>query len=230
MKNLYRECGMCGRLMLIMLQLLIISSCSKSTDHYKEQVNVAPILKVKGPFDTEFYETKSLDSVKLSQIEYPLLFKIEDEEKLNFVDVESTVDCLVDTSVISFLPQQEGVVTITLKTFDSFLSEDTLGFKLCCFKNLQPIAGLRIYNPADYKTPLQKTFDASESFDRDEKYGGEIILYRFLIEGFPFPIETEKSKIDHVFAKNGSYEIGVSVMDNDSTWSEIVFENIMIIR
>jgi len=219
-----------NELVVFMFLFLTISSCSRSTDYYVDEVNNPPVLKVKGPFDSDFIERKSLDSVKISQEEYTLFFLIEDEEPLNLVDVESSVKSNTDINKISFYPDKEAVAEINLKINDSFLSEDTLRFRLCCFENIPPVAKLRIYNPSDYKTPLQKTLDASASFDRDEKYGGEIKRYRFSIEGFPFQIETAQSTIEHVFASYGSYQIGVEVMDNDSAWSETVFENIIIVR
>jgi len=68
--------------------------------------------------------------------------------------------------------------------------------------------------------PLEYIIDASESFDRDQKFGGGITGYEYTFLGKTILIED--SSIPVVFPAADNYDISVRVMDNDSQFGEVV--------
>jgi len=211
-------------IIIIYTLVVLLVSCDTTKDYYSDKNN-KPILLVKGEFDDDF-SIKSSDSMKINQEYYQLFYKIEDEEKCKLkVEYDNIFSVDIEDDRIKIYAKSLGVGDIKLYVNDSFGSKDEMKIRLTCFDNLPPVAFLEIEDIPGYY--LEKKLDASKSYDQDSKYGGEIILYRFLLNG----IEIEKtyhSYIHFTFLEAGNYEVGVQVQDNDNEWSKIYYKTLTI--
>ena len=202
---------------------IIFSSCD-TTDDVFESSNTSPVLSLKSPYNTSFGDLGN-DSIKISQEYYNLDFKIEDEELLTLdVEIDSIFKFEVKDNQIIFGAEKEGTSNITITVTDSWKNSDQVQFKLTCFTNLPAKAALEIKALSKIR---EKLLDASKSIDLDERYGGEIILYRFFVNGKEIE-KTYHKAVSYTFPEVGEYRVGVQVMDNNEEWSSIVYQTINI--
>lgn len=108
---------------------------------------------------------------------------------------------------------------------DRFNEEANVEIKLVVFENLSPVS---IYNSSviGELSKYHYVIDASESFDRDEEYGGRIIVYEYTVEGRLFRIGNDIKY--HIFPSAGAYPIRVRVQDNNGVWSSYNDQTITI--
>jgi len=108
---------------------------------------------------------------------------------------------------------------------DSFDETANVEIELIVFENLSPVA---VYNSSVVGEfdKYHWRIDASESFDRDSKYGGAIIQYEYTVEGVLR--RTGDNVKEHIFPAPGTYPVRVRVMDNNGVWSAYVDDNVVI--
>ena len=211
MKNIF--------LIIVLVLLIIISSCDTSSDYY-DDLNNKPQISVKGPFDTDFGR-KHIDSLKITSGDYVLFYNISDEETLNLtLTYDPVFTVQYDHEKIIVSADEICAGNLYLSTKDTFGAVDEMTIQIVFYGNLPPVAILDIYDVPGF--PFEKRIDASRSYDQDAKYGGEIVLYRFLING------KEIQKMYHpymyyTFPRSGQYDVRLEVMDNEGAWSRAVF-------
>lgn len=211
---------------LVFIIAIIASSCDTTTDCFSGDNN-APTLLLKGPFDSE-YSIKQTDSMKITQGYYLLDYKISDEEKLSLSIQSDTLfdfEISEDITQVAFASKEIGIGDIQFKVKDSWGRKAQISLALTCFKNIRPVARLNV--SAIEGQVREVLIDASASYDADKKYGGKIVLYRFLVNGKEIE-KTYHSSINYTYPETGQYEIGVEVMDNDQEWSSIAYKNITL--
>jgi hypothetical protein len=100
---------------------------------------------------------------------------------------------------------------------DSFKKEGKATATFTVFDNILPEA-LFTVTLTGIHDPLEYNIDASASFDRDKKYGGEINQYEFFINNL-YTVITPFNNINYIFPASGLYTISVRVRDNNGAWS-----------
>ena len=224
----------------------LIMGCDDTEDYFTKQNN--------DPFISFTYSPQEdrviLDSVKLSKNGqgYRTTMTVNDtEDRLFDVFYESrsgdgymvssgrlTPSTLYPTSElrkgtytydIEYRPDDLGFHELEFIAQDVFLETDTITLQLRVFDNLKPVARLNI-RPTRVVDRYEYTIDASESFDQDELYGGNIVLYRFNINSKI--IELEEPSFRYVFSGENIFELGLRVLDNDGVWSDTYEEIIAI--
>lgn len=110
----------------------------------------------------------------------------------------------------------------SVKVEDTWGKNHNVNFALTYFSNQAPVADLRtnVINVNEYE------LDGSNSFDKDQKWGGFIRTYEFVINN-SFVITTNQAKVKHVFSF-GVHNIKLRVKDNDDVWSQTVSVNISV--
>ena len=211
------------RVLYLFLSLALLASCDTGEDSFYDS-NETPTISIKGPSHASFGRYKS-DSIKFENVYYSLDYLIQDEEKLHIdVHIDSVFRYEIEEDKIVIGAEKVGSSNIYITVTDAWKREDKLVFNLTCFKNLPPVASLKI-NPL--QNVREYTFKAGGSYDRDAKYGGRIVLYRFFVNSK----EIEKSfhsYMNYTFPKNGEYKIGVQVKDNNDEWSALVQKTVTI--
>lgn len=214
---------MIKNLILIAFIAVVMISCDTTEDIF-ENSNMIPVLTLKGGSHSDYGRHK-YDSVKLENIFYDLDYRIIDEENIHLIiDIDSIFRYEVKDNRITIGTEKIGSSNIYLSVKDSWGKEDTITFNLTCFENKAPIAHLEIVK---LNKEREYTLNASLSYDQDAKHGGEVILYRFYVNGK----EIEKRFVDSIsytFPKEGEYKVGVQVKDNNEVWSPIVTQTINI--
>jgi len=205
-----------------LILILIISACDTSSDYYQQE-NLDPQILVKGPYDNDFGR-KTLDSTKFDRGDYVLFYKILDEEELTLTithDPAFTVQLDKEKIIVSATERCRG--ELKLNTEDTFGASDEMKILLTFFGNLPPVAILEIEDvPGFY---YEKKIDASKSYDPDEKYGGKIVLYRFLINGKEIQKEYHPFMY-YTFPRTGNYDVRIQVMDDEEEWSTQVYKRL----
>ena len=203
--------------------LVLLNACNTSDDYFKK-LNHKPEITVKGEWDSDFFRKES-DSVKVRN-SYNLYYKIYDEEgeKLTaYIFCDPFLTYTKDNEKIIITATREGKGKFKIYTTDSFGATDELIIQFTCFNNLPPVAILEIEDIPGFPKN-EKRLNASQSYDQDNKYGGEIALYRFYIKNIAQNSEKEFEKayhayMDYTFPTSGEYEIGLRIKDNDGQWS-----------
>jgi len=218
------------RLMIYVLFVLGIAACDSTLEDFAK-LDVSPIINLRLDVNR--------DSIKIAEKtgeeEYTIRFAISDEDAENLIITTVTnsigefseitqIDNIDSLYSIEYTPKVEGWHNLTLYVQDRFNRKAEVAFRLFAFENLVPNAVLLVKSLSD-NTLREFIFDASQSYDRDSAYGGGITLYKFLIG--EEEITLEESNMKFLFPQNLSEaKIGLQIMDNDGTWSEIVEETV----
>ena len=117
----------------------------------------------------------------------------------------------------NYRPEQLGYHEIQIFAQDELDEYDTLTIKLTVFENLSPVAALSV-KPTRVVSRYEYTIDGSGSYDRDAKFGGEIVLYRFSINSQE--IDLKKPKFPYVFGGEQIVNISLRVQDSNGQWSD----------
>jgi hypothetical protein len=124
---------------------------------------------------------------------------------------------------LRFAPTNTGLNRIVVTATDQFNVSAAFTIDLTGFVNLAPVGKLTLIPKRQYDE-LDYALDASASFDRDAKYGGQIARYIYKI-GNENPIFTDQPIYRHVFEEKKQYFISIQVQDNDGEYSTVVAGN-----
>ena len=136
------------------------------------------------------------------------------------LEVTGTIPVTEDRLAFTYEPSTLGKNELTFFAIDAFgAKSNNIFVEMTAFENLSPKAVLTTNKIAFY-SPLEYELDASQSFDKDKRFGGAISLYKFEVNGQNVNIAS--SKIKYIFPTAGRYMIGLTVVDNDGFVSERV--------
>ncbi|GHT69406.1 hypothetical protein FACS189452_10110 [Bacteroidia bacterium] len=97
-----------------------------------------------------------------------------DGEQLTIEAIEVTKDRFNFTRNVEFTPNSDGKHTVSVRVKDDFGNIASLEKMVYSFTNMRPKAGLSIPHERFGWDAVLYTFDFSNSFDRDAKWGGAI--------------------------------------------------------
>lgn len=212
--------------------LLVISACDTRIKDF-ETNNTAPVLLFANGKDTY------IDTCKIGMYGYdylPVCLSIKEDNKpiaelsyahdvlidLYFKDVKLLNDKIPhgDTgTIVKFVPKLEGTSHTVFTATDKFGLSSKAQLTVFTFTNMLPEAKLNVTKVENFD-PLEYQFDASQSFDKDRKWGGNIIKYVYSINGFE--IVTIKPVINYIFPNPGTYTIKLHVIDNNNMSSSSI--------
>lgn len=225
----------------ILLGIIIISlfSCDKRED-FLSGLNEAPVLLIDSKdnpgTNTPTPTTSVIDSFKLSLVPYRLNVASSDDSQNSsltaFISPSESFDFIQNSPVINgtkeeingivyFNPSTAGTYIINVVAQDKFAVTTTVEAKVVIFNNKPPIIPNIIVTSDPIVDPKEYNLDASSAFDQDNKYGGSIVKYNWVITGstYTYDVETEFSIIQHIFPVAGTYQIKARCLDNDGDWS-----------
>lgn len=221
----------------VSLCLILLTGCDNRFE-FLEKVNQAPVLSIdvgKGPQAALSGEIKT--SLKHNNLPYPIRLLASDKEsKLTAVyyqiltgngnliqnreTLQGTINLEGGLAELSFEPVDPGRVVIEFTAQDEFKKRTVARAELNVFLNKPPVARLK----AEFvgaKSPYEFRLDASESLDQDAEQGGEIIAYRFIINGSYTITSTQPSAL-FIFPGPGpnEREVKLEVIDSDGAKAE----------
>ena len=203
----------------------MLVACNTSDDYFKK-FNQKPEITIKGINDGSFSRRES-DSIKI-KYEYHLYYQALDVRGVKlpvYVNCDSHLSYEIDDEKIVISAHRTGKRKFILSTKDIFGATDQLTIDFECFENLKPVAILEIEDIPGFR--FEKKLNASKSYDQDEKYGGKISLYRFIVNKKEID-KTYHSEINYTFPLSGEYKIELQVRDNDNTWSDVTHKILII--
>lgn len=215
----------------------MVCSCDSTEEWFEEEVNDAPTISFTF-LDNEITELN--DSIKFSKnirqlyeidvtVKDPqfnvdfVFFDLVSGEGSVFTQGLFTRAFLRPTNEIqgkynlTFQASDLGIHKMNIVARDTFEESDSVSVRLTAFENLPPVAKLEI-RLVGILSKYEYILDASDSFDRDEKYGGNIVEYEYTINSQV--ISREEDKISHIFSKEGVVVLALRVKDSDGVWSQ----------
>lgn len=198
----------------LLMSIIIYTSCNETTDYFLE-LNQPPKthIIINNQVDSIGYK----DSIKIEG--NPILFEIEIEDEENLepyisydtTKLEITHNEQYDNYQIRAIG--EGKSTVEYQVTDAFNETISYKMELVSFKNLLPECNFEVSKQDQYTIKV----DATDSFDRDSKFGGYIEEYEYNLNGYEFT--TNRSEIYYTFGTTGNKNIKVRVKDNNEAWS-----------
>lgn len=177
----------------------------------ENNLNYTAVLRAKDP-------NNNFGSVVIETVDLQDKFFVDNEQYLQYAQVK------LDSFSIAY---RNGVVDtkqFSIIAYDDFNEFDKITFDVTFVENKLPIPLLEI-NLTNNQTTNEYHLDGSKSKDGDQRLGGFIREYEFIIDHDI--INTPESVISHVFSK-GTHEVSLRVKDNDGIWSEKTTQTITI--
>ena len=204
------------RIVFYIFLLLISISCEKKTDFFSIK-NTEPSLTI-SVFD-EDYTTEITDSVKIG-IPLVVNYTLQDDKEISLLyeNVIGEDSISIFDNFLNIYGQIEGSSHIKLIARDYYDKESISNIYLTVFNNLLPTAKLDISQIA-IVSPYEVSFNASNSFDKDERFGGAIINYEYTIHN-DSPVITTRDNLNYIFSSPGQKKVTLRVKDNNDEWSE----------
>ena len=216
---------------LFSVAMIVFASCEER-QNIIEEINNPPELSFYSG-DEIMEEINFTDSIKLKKgdnlNEYQVKLHVNDDFKNLILNYSTTQGgdfierYLNDTTMLlSYFPKTKGNHAITITAEDNFGELKALNLSLFAFINLPPVAQLTIVEDklGDY------VFNAANSYDMDERFGGKLLKYRYEIAGEM--IELTESFMKFYIDKSGMYQVKLTVIDNNDVASETVTQELII--
>lgn len=219
------------RVIIYLIIIFLLYSCDNRKDFY-ESLNQEPKIFIKsdknlGSINSK-YQNNIVDSFKVSNNYYYLDYKFYDDNinyKINFLgdgfenikdvtNITNEEKQKIEFGTAVFKIENQGKYNLVVKAIDAYNKEVIATSIVTAFNNLLPITNISVFKDSIY-SQYEYVIDASASYDKDEKYGGKIIKYRYKV-GLTYDIITQFNKIRYIFPGPGTYTIRVTAIDNDN--------------
>ena len=149
--------------------------------------------------------------------------------------IGTNVNITKENLLFNYYPSHLGYHQFELTARDNFREESSAIIELDAFDNLPPVAAFTFSRDGRYGR-RHWIFDASESYDRDTRYGGAITAYAFdngmgRIDVVEVPVEEVNYKpwiYNVIFPEDNVYSVAVRVKDNDEKWSQWVEKTVVV--
>jgi hypothetical protein len=193
-----------------------------------KNLDIKPTIRIAKATDKNYVKYIS-DSIKIG-FKYALKFNIIGEGNIAArAEVNFKKDSVIITkNNVNIINVTEGMFVASFIARDLYGLTDTAQLNIFVFKNLPPVA---VFNVETTKklSQYEISVDATASFDKDSKWGGRVVNYRYRI-GSNYDVTNNLNKISYIFGSPGSKNVSVSVQDNEGAWSEEVTSPILITK
>lgn len=207
----------------IFLILFLFCSCDTSEDYFFNLDQEPKIL-----INSCLTDNLTINLLDSNKIGHNYVFNYV-TDSINDVFVNQTIGndsiCVISNK-INIFSLSEGMNEFEIIAIDKFNKSNKAFLSLYNFKNLNPVAKLEVTQLSQFDE-FQILVSANDSYDRDQKFGGEIINYHYKIQN-NYDVITKLNKINYIFSNSGLKKISLSVQDNDSVWSDEITKNIII--
>ena len=218
---------------IVSIVLLALLGCDQTQD-FIHTLNERPTINFMDGGDEPIVQDSIKLGLKISQEKYPVRLRVYDANNnireviyIQLVGIGVLVqgsdtvvgnNIAISTDILQFeyYPRNLGLHKMRLTVIDNFGQSNSVTLELMAFENLPPEAAFKV-SKVGQRSPLEYKIDASESFDRDERFGGGISEYEFGVQGKIFNVL--EGVLFHIFPKEGVYAVSVRVRDNDGSWS-----------
>lgn len=232
----------------IMLGLALVS-CNQTRD-FLTSLNEAPRINFTDNPNIPVLTDSIKLSFKNSQVKYPMTLKVTDRNnnisEILYTQIAGTgtlqqegidivnnnISFRKDSSILKFdyFPTTLGLHRLGIEVRDNFGLSNSVTIDIIAFDNLPPVAVDRwtrrgVFGEFHYE------IRATESFDRDKRFGGAIEEYEYKARGVIRRLlaTTEGAdKFQVIFDQRGVYPYEVRVRDNDGRWSDLKKGDIVV--
>ncbi len=197
---------------------VLLSSCSNVGDYFMENKK-SPKVKLMVYGVQVSNEDNYRDTIKVNhdiEVEYEVVDEERPRDKINVYLSGETIENFYYSELYGkFII---GTDTEGLKRFEVVAKNDygkvqVCGIDLVAIKNLPPVVKFYVRQVNE----LEIEVDATESFDRDQRFGGYIKLYKYDLNGYIF--ESYSNIVRYRFTQGGIKVIKVEVVDSDGVSS-----------
>jgi hypothetical protein len=224
------------RALIILLIIVVLSSCDTRQDPFK-YYNVAPKFTVSSELndwsnDTQ-YKSSIVDSLKLGS-SYKIAYHYSDEYLIYYSNtplngtlmlfsldtVINGTNALADSvGVFEYKANNIGLDNFQINVSDVYDEPAQADITIVTFDNLKPVALFDV-ELRNIISPYEYNFFCADSYDKDQRFGGNIERYRLIIDG-NIVKESANSTLTHIFNGAGTYTVAIQVKDNSGEWSPV---------
>jgi hypothetical protein len=213
-------------LIICLLVIISLSACNNREDYFGQVVTLS--LKKTGTTELATYLK---DSVKVPN-SYVCSYVISSGEAIipqgHFKAGSGTITPSSNGTFVIAPAPGENIIEFTIK--DKTGHTSTAELALTAFDNLPPVAVLQL---VPYASGVYK-FSGKQSYDKDAKYGGKIVYYKFsLVESTSGGINnqydsTQTDTMRYTFSSDKkTYTISLKVKDNSNKWSDLTTKTLI---
>lgn len=149
-----------------------------------------------------FVATPSYSKVFIGQMEYK-----------NSLPVE------IENTYLNILPSRTGIEKFVFTLSDRFGKTDVANFTLVTFANIPPKVEFTVIEKRQ-NDPLEYELNGSNSVDGDQKFGGRIVNYKWLINNTQ-TLNSLAPTIRYIFPQQGLFKIDLEVTDNEGATTRL---------
>lgn len=202
----------------IAISIFIMSGCNNREDYFFNNSS-SPILKIFNPVSQSLTTETIIDSAKKG-VMYITNYTLSSETA---VDVHSKQmqgnDSIgIEGDKIYIMPKTQGISKVDIIATNKLSKSSNVGLYLTIFNNLLPVSRFTAEQVQGGLSPFEINIDASQSFDKDAKWGGKIVAYKYKINT-NYEVISELPGIRYICETSGQKKIAVSVQDNNGAWS-----------
>jgi hypothetical protein len=197
---------------------ILIISCNNRDDYFYN-ITSGPVLEVYNPVSQSLTTGNFSDSAKIG-VMYSTNFTMSAQTSASVTanELQGSDSLGVTGDKIYIMPKSEGLSKIAITATDKLSKTSSVNLDLTVFRNLLPIVVFTATQVQGGLSPYEINIDASQSYDKDSKWGGRVVAYKFKINT-NYDVTTPLSSIRYIFDSAGQKEITVSVQDNNGDWS-----------
>lgn len=215
------------KIIIFFLVATIFASCS---DRYEAlaELNLAPVIGIQKEgfvvknlkdstklFPNSYYNLNVIMSDTNTNIQSLYFEAIPQKSKFFYGQTEyfSSLPVANKNVFFNLLPTEIGVERYTFTLTDRFGKTDEAKLELVTFANIAPIVDF-VVTAKRQNDPLEYELDGNASKDGDEKYGGKVSSYRWVINNTE-TLNSLAPAIRYIFPQQGLFKVDLDVKDNE---------------
>ncbi len=207
--------------LLFMVMLLNTNQGCDNRQDYFDQLNTFPEVEIQGDYS---HDDIWIDTIKIG-LEKDYYYEIKGVELLEHDYTGDGLVINIDKTHFKITGQSKGRYEINFKAVNPYDQVFTKLFQFEVIENLLPETIIEL-KQTKALSENEIEIDATTSFDKDARFGGEIVTYEYKIANYTF--ESPFAKVRYICGTKGAKQIRVRVMDNDRKWSEYVTKAITV--
>jgi hypothetical protein len=204
---------------LIIITAIVFFSCDRRESSIYEDFSV-PVLKI-GQYENQTADKSYIqDTIKKGR-SYFFKYSIDKDYIIDYTVEGGKAEINLLSGICEIYPDTvyNGIIKLILSVEDELQNKTTAECEIVVLENQPPVVIEKI-TKLDNLSPYEIQVDLSESYDQDERFGGEVKEYWYSFSANYILEDQKREVIRYIYGSPGQKKITVKCKDNDGAWSE----------